>query len=63
VEKNAHPRVSKRSVQFFLEWIDAADARIRELPNLDNTERDSLLAEQASAREFLRQLLSTANAD
>lgn len=63
VEKGGQPRVSKRSVQFFLDWIDAAEARIRELPKLDDAQRESLLAEQASAREFFEQLLSTANAE
>ena len=32
VEKAGQPRVSRASVQFFLDWIDAAEARIRELP-------------------------------
>jgi hypothetical protein len=63
VEKHGRPRVSKRSVQFFLDWIDAAEARIRQLPKLDAAQRESLLAEQASAREFFEQLVSTANAD
>ena len=52
-----------RSVQFFLDWIDAAERRIRKLPKLDDAERESLLAEQASAREFFEELLATANAE
>jgi hypothetical protein len=63
VEKDGLPRISRRSVQFFIDWIDAAEARIRELPKLDDAQRKSLLAEQASAREFFQQLLTTANAD
>jgi hypothetical protein len=63
VEKAGQPRVSRGSVQFFLDWITAAEARIRDLPKLDDSDRDSLLAEQARAREHFEQLLSTANAD
>ena len=32
VERAGKPRVSRASVQFFLDWIAAAEARIRELP-------------------------------
>jgi hypothetical protein len=63
VEQADRPRVSRRSVQFFLDWIDAATARLRELPKLDHSTRQSLLAEQVSAREFFAQLMSHANAD
>ncbi len=31
LEKGGQPRVSRRSVQFFLDWIDAATTRIRDL--------------------------------
>ncbi len=62
VEKASRPRVSRGSVQFFLDWIVAAEAHIRDLPKLDASERESLLAEQAQAREYFEQLLSTANA-
>ena len=40
VERGGRPRVSRASVQFFLDWIDAAEARIRELPDLDEPTRD-----------------------
>jgi hypothetical protein len=63
VEKASQPRVSRASVQFFLDWIAAAEARIRDDAKLDDAERESLLAEQASAREFFERLLSTASAD
>jgi hypothetical protein len=63
VEKEGTPRISRRSVQFFLDWIDAAEAHIREQNKLDNATRDSLLAEQATAREFFQKLLATANAE
>jgi hypothetical protein len=63
VEKADKPRVSRASVQFFLDWIAAAEARIREMPKLEADEGESLLAEQARAREHFERLLSTANAD
>ncbi|MCI0333993.1 MAG: hypothetical protein L0228_12315 [Planctomycetes bacterium] len=63
VEKGVRPRVSRRSVQFFFDWIAAAESRLRDMPKLDDATRHSLLAEQASAREFFAQLLSTANAE
>jgi hypothetical protein len=58
VEKAGRPRVSRRSVQFFLDWIDAAEAHIRQLPQLDHEQRESLLAEHASARGFFEQLMA-----
>jgi hypothetical protein len=63
VEKNGRPRVSRRSVQFFLDWIDAAEAHIRTLPNLEEAKRESLLAEQASARGFFNQVMGSVNAE
>jgi hypothetical protein len=57
------PRVSRRSVRFFLDWIDAAEARLRELPDLDDARRGALLAGQAAARQFFADLLERANAD
>jgi hypothetical protein len=63
VEKAGQPRVSRRSVQFFLDWIVAAESQIRDLPKVTDTERNGLLAEQAVARKFFEQLLSTANTD
>jgi hypothetical protein len=63
VEKSGQARISRSSVQFFLDWIDAADARLRSLPKLDHATRESLLAEQALAHAFFEDLLSRANAD
>jgi hypothetical protein len=63
VEKAGQPRVSRGSARFFLEWIDAAEARLQDMPKLDDATRQSLLAKQASARLYFEQLLSTANAD
>ncbi len=63
VEKAATPRVSRRSVQFFLDWIAAADERISKLAGLSDADRTALLAEQHFAREYFEQLLTSANAD
>jgi hypothetical protein len=63
VEKNGRPRISRRSVQFFLDWITAASDRIRKLPGLDDGTRHGLLAEQAAAREFFEDLLARSNAE
>jgi hypothetical protein len=63
VEKGGRPRVSRRSVQFFLDWIAAAEARLRELPELNNDARQALLAEQQSARRYFEELLATATAE
>ena len=63
VEKSEKPRVSRRSAKFFLDWIDAAEARLRERPEKDAAKRQTLLAEQQTARKFFENLLITANAD
>jgi hypothetical protein len=51
VEKGGQPRISRRSAQFFLDWIDAAVARLRGLQDLDAKSREDLLAEQEVARQ------------
>lgn len=63
VEKAGRPRISKRSVRFFLDWIAAASERISKLPDLDDATRSALLAEQAAARQHFDELLSRANAE
>jgi hypothetical protein len=63
VEKASRPRVSRASVKFFLDWLDADSARIRKQADLDDANRASLLAEQESARKFFEKLLASANAD
>ncbi|HJQ81908.1 MAG TPA: hypothetical protein VJ828_18225 [Lacipirellulaceae bacterium] len=63
VEKGGEPRVSRRSAQFFLDWIDAAEARVREMPDLDAQARQAMLAEQESARRYFEELLAAANAE
>jgi hypothetical protein len=63
VERGGEPRVSRASVKFFLDWIDAATVRVRGLKDIDRITREKLLAEQAAARVFFEGLLATANAD
>ncbi len=63
VEKNGRPRISRASAQFFLDWIAAAEERIGKLPDLNATDREHLLAEQADAKRFFEDLLSKANAE
>jgi hypothetical protein len=63
VEKAGRPRISRASVKFFLDWIEAAQTRLDVRTDLDKTEREAMLAEQQAAREFFGKLLATANAD
>jgi len=63
VEKDGRPRISKRSVRFFIDWIAAASERIRKLPDLSEETRAALLAEQAEAKQFFDELLGKANAE
>jgi hypothetical protein len=63
VERAGKPRVSRRSVQFFLDWIDAAESHLRGRKDIAEPLRAKLLAEQASAREFFQDLRSRANAE
>jgi hypothetical protein len=63
VEKDGRPRVSRKSVQFFLDWIDARTAQLPTIDEIDEPTRAVLLAEQASARHFFEKLLAKANAE
>jgi hypothetical protein len=63
VEKAGRPRVSRRSVQFFLDWIEAADARVHAMKELDDQRRQALLAEHQSARGFFEEMLAKADAE
>jgi hypothetical protein len=63
VEQAGRPRISRRSVQFFLDWVDAAEERLRKLPALDSSSRQNLIAEQKAARAYFEELLAKANAD
>ncbi len=55
VESNYQPRISRSSVQFFLDWLDAAAEEF--------AENEAVLADIESARPFWEELLSKANAD
>jgi len=63
VERAGQSRISKKSVQFFLEWIDAAEARLRKLPGLGEAERNEQLAAQEAARKYFGELLAASNAE
>lgn len=63
VEKNGRPRVSRRSAQFFLDWIGDAEQRLHAMRGLDETARKKLLAEQQSARSYFESLLAEADAE
>jgi hypothetical protein len=63
VQRGNETRISRKSVKFFLEWIDAAQERLGKLHDLQDTDRAALLAEQGDARQFFQQLLDQANAD
>jgi hypothetical protein len=63
VEQAGKPRVSGRSVQFFLDWIEAAQERIAKFKDISDADRASLLAEQELARRFFEDILATANAE
>ena len=54
VEQRRQARVSRASVEFFLDWIAEAEARIRELQDIEEPLRESMLAEQASGASVLR---------
>lgn len=63
VEQNGRPRVSRRSVSFFLDWISAGERRLRTLEELDDELRQKLLTEHAEARAYFENLLAEANAE
>jgi hypothetical protein len=63
VEKTGSPRISRRSVQFFLDWVAAAVERISKLNDIDSADRAALLADQQFARRFFEDLLAAATVD
>jgi hypothetical protein len=63
VEQAGQSRVSKRSVQFFLDWIGVAEGHLRKLPNLTEAQLAEQLAQQELARLFFTALLARANAE
>jgi hypothetical protein len=50
-------------VQFFLDWIAAAESRVSAMKDIDEQSRQALLAEQESARGFFDELLAAADAE
>ncbi len=55
VEANYQPRISRKSVQFFLDWLDAATEEF--------ADNEAVLADIESARPFWEDLMHKANAD
>ncbi len=55
VERNDEPRISRRSVQFFLDWLDAAKAEF--------ADNEAVLKDIVAARPFWRELLAEANTE
>jgi hypothetical protein len=55
VERNGQPRISRRSVQFFLDWLDAAKEEF--------ADDEAILKDFADARPFWEDLLTKANDD
>jgi hypothetical protein len=60
VEKDGQPRISRRSVQFFLDWLAEAAGRIKEA---DPAQQEVLSAQYREAEGFWRAMLARANAD
>lgn len=63
VEQADQPRIGKKSVQFFLDWIAENKARLRKLPNLSESELADQLSPQDGAQKFFADLLTRANAE
>jgi hypothetical protein len=63
VQADGQPRISKKSVQFFLDWITAAEDHLRSLPKLSADDLATQLAQQDAARKFFAELLIRANAE
>ena len=61
VQIGQEPRISRRGVQFFLDWVYQRARRIREIE--DPAERDAIMQYHRKARDFWQDLLSKANAD
>jgi hypothetical protein len=59
VEIGGQPRVSKKSAQFFLDWVYE---RARQL-QLPEDQRESVLKYHRAARDYWQRLVATANAD
>ncbi len=57
------PRISRRSVKFFLDWLQERQSAIESLPMLSGEDRRTLLEVVEDARRFWNQRLTQANAD
>jgi hypothetical protein len=60
VEIGGHPRISKRSAAFFLDWVRQRSAQIR---LADSEQQEEVLKPHREAEAYWRQLLEAANAD
>ena len=54
VEQDSQPRISKKSVQFFLDWIAAAEDHLRKLPNLSAEDLASTASTARNGAKVLR---------
>jgi hypothetical protein len=63
VEKAGRPRVSRKSVDFFIDWIDINIGRLGNGIFKDESEVNALLAPQRAARKFFEKLRETANTE
>lgn len=63
VEKAGQPRISRTSVKFFMDWLEADQTRVSRNESLDAAKREELLAAIKSARSFFERLSTKANAD
>jgi hypothetical protein len=59
VEIGDEPRISRTSVQFFVDWLDEREKQVK----IDAAVHDATLAELHKARDYWQALLSKANAD
>ena len=60
VEIGQQPRISRKSAQFFVDWIDE---RMRLVKLDDPDERESVLRFHRAARDFWQQKVEAANAE
>lgn len=63
VEKAGHPRISRASVNFFIDWIDMHIGSLASGNSADVAKNEPTLAALKSAQKFFVNLLSKANAD
>ena len=61
VQIGPRPRISRRSVQFFIDWLYQRARQIREIEN--PAEREAVMKFHRRARDYWQDLLSKANAD